>query len=375
MITQPRLERAALRGSLAALALVFAAAPAAGQAFGPEQAIQLTDVTGPAITTGDQVAGFFADPGPIRTMECPVAWGVRTAADAVFFQLDGGELRPVVGVGAEEMPVVTDRNVLRLLTADPRDRAAADAVVAGLARGNNRQAERAARRLVGEAHGLFNTLRRIDPLRPGVVAPTRLSRSVGAFNAFIDASDPAFLAQPSEEFIALHTVFNSLVIASIEHAGRPAEPDVVDARGLACAMLVERPEPPAEQAIEFCVLLDRDFRDVIGLVRPGVGDTMVIVDGVRRPFAEAYPEADRMPVPDWLVNQEPVTIGGVRYTQFGRARPVRPGELTFAGQAAGAEFFVPHGERAPVPPVIYFPIAPNCVVQPYQPVEAIRVRG
>jgi hypothetical protein len=381
MTTIPQYASPVRRRCLALLGLGLAVAvPAQGQHTGPGEAFLLTDVTGPAITTGDQVAAMFAEPGPIRTMDCPVAWGVRTAADAAFGQMGAGQLRAAVYRDRAEIGAAAQRTVLGMLTAEPRDRTAADAMLAALTPAHNRQAMRAARRLIAESHGLFNVVQRIDPLRPGAVGPTRLSKAVGAYNSFVDASSPAFLAQPPEELAALHAVLNQLVIASLENEGRVADPRVVDERGLACALLVERvpdlppPPTPVERAIEICVLLDRDFRFVTALLRPETGDTLVLVGGERRPFAEVYPEAARIPQPGWLLVGDPVTIGGVEYTRFGIPRIVRPGELTFAGQVDGVDYFVMPGERTPHS-VVYFAIAPACEVQPYRRTETIRVRG
>ncbi|CAN5715726.1 hypothetical protein BH23GEM6_BH23GEM6_24540 [soil metagenome] len=348
------------------------------QHTGPGEATFITDqAVGPAITTGDQLAGMFADPGPVRSMYCPVAWGIRTSADASFVQLQSAQLRPALFPGA----TITSRaqqNVLALLTAGPRDAAPVNALTSALAPAHNRQAERAARRLAIESRGLFTVLQQIDPLRPGAVGATRLSRTIGAYNSFVDASSTAFLAQPPEELTAIHAVLNSLVIASLEHADRPANVGVVDDRGLACALPAAPPVaavvPPVERAIEICLYIDRNFQIVTGLVRPTEGDTLVLVGGERRPFSEVYANANRFAQPAWLTVGDQVTIGTSQYNRFGVSRSVRPGELQHAGQIDGVDYFVMQGERG-APAVVYFPVAPDCEVQPYRAVTTIRVRG
>jgi len=92
---------------------------------------------------------------------------------------------------------------------------------------NNPGAAPAALRLVESARGLLRAVEAIDPLRPGRTAPTRLHESVGAWNDLVDASAPAFLAAPPDEFLALAAVIGRLDRAAIDvlrtnSAARPA---------------------------------------------------------------------------------------------------------------------------------------------------------
>jgi hypothetical protein len=358
----------------AALALLFAVAgPAAGQVMA------FTDVTGPVVTTGDQVAPLFMDPGPVRALDCPVAWGIRTTADVVAVDLMRGRLVPVALRPGTQLDPQAQQRVISLLTATRRDRGPAAEMIAILSQGQRPEAIRAARRLVDESRGLFNVVQALDPLRPDPAGATRLDRAVAAYNGFVDASSTGFLAGQPDELIALHAVLNSLVIASLEHEGRPADPRIVDERGLACAVLredpvVPPPPPPIEQAMLICIMLDRDFREVNALFRPATGDTMVIVDGQRLPLSQVYPDADRFTLAEWLIRRDSVTIGVTPYIPFGLSRTVRPGELARVGQVDGVDFYVQPGESTP-PAVVYFPVARGCEVQPYRAAETVRPRG
>jgi hypothetical protein len=338
-----------------------------------------TDVTGPAVTSGDQLAALFTEPGTIRSMFCPVAWGVRTAADRVQTRLTSATLQPALIVGGAEIGSTAQLVVLNLMLAEGRDRRATEPVLAALTAGNARSAQRPARRLVDEVRGLFHVVEDMDPLRPGERAPTRLSRVVGAYNALVDASSPEFLHDPPAEFTAIHAVLNYLVIGSLENEGRPEQRSIVDEAGLACAILfpavpvAEVPPPPVEQAIEICLWVDGDFRNVAAVRRPALGDTMVIVAGDRQLLSEVYPAATDVPSPPWVPSGEPVTVGTVEYQPFGVSRIVGPGEMSRRGQVEGYDYYALAAE--PSAPVIYFLAGPNCEVQPYRSVETIRVRG
>ena len=234
-----------------------------------------SDVTGPSVTSGDQLAPLFAEPGTVRSMACPVAWGVRTASDRVQVILTSGELRPSSTAVGGEIPTSAQRAVLTLLLRNEDDRSP-EAVYAALTNGNS-GAERQARRLVAEASGLLTVMNTLDPLRPGRAAPSQLARVTGAYNSFVDASGDAFISNPPAELLALHAVLDELVEASIQNEGRPANVADVDASGLACAGAAVAPPPvttvvvappPADQPFEMCVLVNGDFRIVAGLRTP-----------------------------------------------------------------------------------------------------------
>jgi hypothetical protein len=318
-----------------------------------------SDVAGPIVTSADQISPMFAEPGTAHTMSCPVAWGVRTAADRESYVHDGNLLRLVSNGGASRAT-----------------RAEADALLAALAPPQNRQATRAARSLIRETNGLLATVRRIDPASPGVTAATRLARSVSAYNEYVDVSDAVFLATPPVELTEIRALLNGLVIASLENHGRAADLRSVDAHGLACAGVTSLGTTPLvpvapERAIEICVVSDRTIRNVAALLQPETGDTLTLVAGERRRFTDVYPQPQ---VPRWLALREPVQINGSEYRPFGVSRVVRPGELSYAGAAGGAEYYVGAAEPT-APSLIYFAVGSDCHLQPYRDVSTIRVRG
>jgi len=341
-----------------------------------------SDVTGPAVTSGDQLAAMFTEPGTVLSMFCPVAWGVRTAGDATQARLASATLQPALQVVGDEIGSTAQLLVLNLLIAPAGERQVRAPVVAALTRNNDGAAERPARRLVEATHGLLAIVEEMDPLYPGEAVATRLSYAVGAYNALIDASSAGFLTSPPQELTALHAVLNQLVIASLENEGRPTEITVVDDAGLACAIpftppppaAPPAPPPPVEQAIEMCILVDGDFRDIAAIRRPESADTVVIVSGVRRPLLEVYPGATDVPTASWVPLGAAVTIGGAQYQPFGVSRTVDPGELTRRGELDGFDYYTTPNEPA-TPSVVYFVAGPECEVQPYRAAETIRVRG
>lgn len=337
-----------------------------------------SDVTGPAVTSGDQLAPLFAEPGTVRSMACPVAWGVRTASDRVQVMLASTSLAPPDAGVAGSINSAAQRNVLNLLTGAEAERDSDGPVLTALLV-NNAGAASQARRLVAEADGLLRVMETLDPLRPGRAAPTQLARVTAAYNAFVDASSDEFMTAPPGEMLALHAVLNELVSASIQNEGRPADPSSVDAAGLACAgaaapvvpVVVAAP-PPADRPFEMCVLMNGDFRIAAGLLT-AEGDSIALVDDRRVPFGSVYTAASDVPTASWVSRGEAVTIEGVRYQPFGVTRAVEPGETVRSGYHEGYAYFVGAGEADS--PVIYFVSGADCLVQPYRSVETIQVRG
>ncbi len=357
-----------------------------------------SDVTGPSVTSGDQVAPLFAEPGTVRSMGCSVAWGVRTASSQVRALLEASNLAPadvvstlargsepvfasaVTFSAAASLPAyitaAAQANVLNLLGAGAEDHGEAPVLAALLT--NNAGAARQARRLVSEARGLLAVMESLDPLQPGREGPTQLVRVTGAYNAFLDASADGFVASPPGELVALHAALGEMVSASIRNEGRPDDPNVVDASGLACAGMappivpVKVPPPPADRPFEMCVLVNGDFRIAAGLVTPA-GDSLALVNDRRVSFASVYTAASDVPTPTWVSRGDSVTIDGVRYQPFGVSRTVQPGDVTRRGYHDGHEYFGASGETGS--PVIYFVSGAGCLVQPYRSVETIQVRG
>lgn len=337
-----------------------------------------SDVTGPAVTSGDQVAPLFSEPGTIFSMICPVAWGVGNAGDRVQTQLASAQQQPVVRFAGREATSTAQIRVLSLMTRGAGD-AEVSAIVTALTANNDRSAQRPARRLANSLKSLLTDVERMDPKDPGKLVPTRLNSAVTAFNDFIEESSPEFLTNPPDEMTTIHSVLNDLVIASLENEDRRIDPTVVDNAGRACAVLLPPPAPappppPVEQAMSMCVLDGNEFRNIAAIRRPEIGDTVVILNGDRQPLASVYPMATEVPSPPWVPLAEPVTIGQVEYQPFGVSRRVNPGELEYRGEHMGYAFFTERGEpdRARV---LYFLAGPECEVQPYRSVETIRVRG
>ena len=358
--------------ALAAAALLWAAAPAEAQrVVDGFLRVNQSDVTGPAVTSGDQL-NF--EPGTVQSVSCAAAWGIRTEGRKVDEALYRLVLAPA-DTPARVLWEGAQRDVARLLAGGPGARAAGRSVAAALSPASNRGARGEARRLVVRLEGLLGAVGRMDPRDPGRGAPTRLYESVGAWDDFVDASSAPFLAAPPDEMLAIQAVLARLDRAAIEHAARDGDTEAVDAFGLACA---PPPAPVAVEEIPFevCVLAEGDFRWARGLFVPATGDSLAEAGGARRPFAEAYPgrEGYAAGLP-WFARDTPVVVGGREYRQWGMSRVVTPGELAPSGTHRGVPVFVAPGERTP-PDVIYLPFRPGCEVQPYRrSAEYRRVRG
>jgi hypothetical protein len=137
------------------------------------------------------------------------------------------------------------------------------------------------------------------------------------------------------------------------------------------------PPPPAERAITVCVIVDGQIQQVQAVFRPDAGDTLVMVDGTRRPFRELHPVTapNYAAGATWFVAAEPVTFGGRRYDRFGLPRVITPAELRRVGEFQGVPVFA--ATDAPAQPeVVYVPVRTGCEFQAYQLQEVTRrVRG
>jgi hypothetical protein len=355
----------------AAVLLALPGSAAAQRVVAGFPRINQSDVTGPALTSGDQL-NF--EPGTVQSISCAAAWGVRTEGrkvDETLYRLT----LATVDSPARVLWEGAQRDVALLLAGGPAARDAAARVEAALAPPSNRGARHEARRLVARLDGLLAAVGRMDPADPGRGAPTRLYEAVGAWDEYLDVSSGAYLAAPPDEMLAIRAVLSRLDHAAIEHAARDGDTEVVDAFGLACAP----PPLPAvveERPFEVCALSAGDFRAVHGVFLPATGDSLVEVEGVRRPLSEVYPDRDGYAVgASWFGRDRPITVGGREYRQWGMSRVVRLGELVPAGEIQGVRFFVMPGEATP-PDVIYLPFRSGCEVQPYRrAAEYRRVRG
>jgi hypothetical protein len=362
----------------AAAALLLCADAAAAQRVVQGFArINQSDVTGPALTSGDQLLFEF---GTVQSVSCAAAWGLRTEGRELDQEMYSLTLGTVDGSGRVVWEAA-QRDVARLLAGGREGRLAGRTVLRALTppRNADLRARRAAGELVERLEGLLAEVGRMDPRDPGRGAPTRLYGAVGAWDEFVDASTPAFLADPTDEMLAIQAVLSRLTYAAIRHAARDGDAYRADAFGLACApVLPVAVEVPVVEELPFdlCVLSGGDFRSVAGVHLPATGDSLVEVDGVRRPLREAYPDRDgyAMGAP-WFGRDLPITVGGREYRQWGMSRVVRPGDLVPLTEHRGVRIFMVPGERVPAD-VVYVPFRSGCEVQPYRRAAEIhRVRG
>lgn len=140
---------------------------------------------------------------------------------------------------------------------------------------------------------------------------------------------------------------------------------------------VTPPPPVVENPIRVCVIQGTALTDVDAIYVPSRGDTLVVVNGVRRPFAEVYPAVAPQYAASatWYVNNDRFTFMNRNYVKFGLTRVISPNELTRIGETQGVGVYAQPGMATP-PDVIFVPVRPGCEFQPYQyePVSR-RVRG
>lgn len=327
--------------------------------------VDQSDVSGPSVTSGD-LAGAFAEPGTVQNVTCPVAWGIRNAEFAVLERFDAARTDR-----AATTPLET------LLTSEDAD--AAESAVAAALGDRNRGARGEARRLASAMEGLFYVLDDMDPRSPGTAGPTQIHLAVGRFNEFVRASSSEFLSAPPEEFTAIRTILSELAAGAMENEGREALPDIVDARGLACAPAVATytTVAPPERQIQICVLTrPGDFAWIAASVDPTTGDTTVSVDGQRLAFSATQPaRGAHAGDAEWRLGQQEIEFGGARYLTYGLYRGVQPEDVRRVGEYEGVPVYILQGEEEPAE-YIYIPVSGGCEVQPYRRAEEVRrVRG
>lgn len=332
--------------------------------------IDQSDVTGPSVTSSDLANTAFGEPGTVQNIECAVGWGLRDAtysATQRFASASGGS-----GTALDNLQSV----LLDDAGADP----AAAALTSGLT-ANNAGARRPAARLVSELEGLFAELQEMDPRSAGATAATQIHLAVGHFNDLVDASSPAFLASPPEEFTAIRSVLAELVEGAAENEGRVGDPNHVDDRGFACAPVVTPAVTvtvaPAERPIEICMLRPTgEFEWVAAMYAPETGDTTVTVAGDRRPLTASFPERGRNAAgASWMLTQQEIDYNGSKYLPYGLPRTVEPEHVRRVGEHQGVSVFTLRDEAATAE-FIYFPVSEGCEVQPFRRAEQVRqVRG
>jgi hypothetical protein len=115
--------------------------------------------------------------------------------------------------------------------------------------------------------------------------------------------------------------------------------------------------------IRICVLQNGNLQEVRVRYNTQTGDTTV----AGRPFSEVFP-----PDPPgyaagarWMILNEPIPFRGRRYVKYGRARVLGAREVERTGEYQGTPLFREAGESGD-PIVLYVPVLPGCVFQPYQ---------
>jgi len=168
-----------------AVGLALMSAPATAQTHNQ------SDVTGPNVTSS-AIAGV----GTVAAEASPaVAAAVATAGTAVTAQLSSGTLSATTPDGATvTIPPAVQGALAGILAGG----AAPPEFVAGLAAGG-----------AGSASEL------VEALATLVSSPAtgQFAAAVGHFNALVVGADPAFLASPTPEFLAVHSVLSQLVAA------------------------------------------------------------------------------------------------------------------------------------------------------------------
>lgn len=364
----------AMAGASGALALTLLLAPTgAAQTVNSSGNANITDVSGTIITTGDLVSGMFAgNPGPVQTFFCAAATGVRNEALAMTRELERGEFWIARrNPGTVLLPDPTRATLLAVVAGGEGRRAGAGELAEALAPAGNdaRSTRRAARDLSRAMEGLLATVSDMDPERPGYRGPTHLTRAVAHFNTYVNQSSAEYLQNPSDEFLAVQAILSRLVIAALEYESRP------DGCGWAPppppVPTTPPPPPVVERLTAVCLMVDDELREVPTIVIPATGDSLVVVEGERKPLSEVYPPRRYAPGAELAESDASVELEGRTYLKFGLPRAARPGEMVRRGEFDGVGlFFEP---RAPMPPeILYVPVGPACVVQPYQRQEVVR---
>jgi hypothetical protein len=135
-------------------------------------------------------------------------------------------------------------------------------------------------------------------------------------------------------------------------------------------------EPPAEQAIRVCILEGGQLREVDAMVNPTTGDTMAVMAGERRRFADAYPATTGYAGgADFFVQDRPLRFNNRNYVRFGLTRIIPATDVRRVADFQGTTVFAETGANMQNPDVLYVLVRPGCEFQPYQRETVTRVRG
>lgn len=209
-----------------------------------------------------------------------------------------------------------------------------------------------------------------------------LAQSVGLFGELavhgydspvhtVDEDDPAFAQSFAEDRFA----FTPRAVVGLKFAFGDLAPEVVPVP----VAPAPRPAPapaPAEERIRVCVVEGTTLTEVDALYLPAEGDTVVMRNGMRRDFADAYPTVapSYAAGESWFLADDAVRVQNREYVKFGVPRIVPPTQLTRVADHNGVGLYAETGTSAPYQ-VLYIPLRPGCQFQPYQMREQIRVRG
>ncbi|HEX2211555.1 MAG TPA: hypothetical protein VHG93_27965, partial [Longimicrobium sp.] len=211
-----------------------------------------------------------------------------------------------------------------------------------------------------------------DPARPGVAAPTRIAAAISAFDDYLDASSSAFLADPSDELLAVHAVLTRLVNGGIENHGRPETRAVPGSGGLACAVAGVHKEVPLtgrdsstddeRRPFAMCTVAESGPVQVYGLITSS-GDSLAIVEGEERMLRDAYPAVPTATELAWYHAGANITVGRDGYGKWSGIRELVPGSVALFGRYEGVNVYAAPG--VPRPGSVYVPVG-GCGFQEYR---------
>lgn len=123
------------------------------------------------------------------------------------------------------------------------------------------------------------------------------------------------------------------------------EPEVVAVAPAPPAPPAPAPEPePVEESIMVCVVEENDVRMVEAIYLPEEGDTLVVVNGTRRPLSATLPRVMMADDADWFVAGEPLQLElapamTLEYTTWQSGRVIPADDLAYLGSVRGLPVF------------------------------------
>jgi hypothetical protein len=123
------------------------------------------------------------------------------------------------------------------------------------------------------------------------------------------------------------------------------------------------PPPAADGDLRTCVVKNGTMSNVEIETDPHTGDTTV----AGRPFREVYPLTAEYAAPArWYNRGEPVVFAGLRMVRYGLPRALNVGDVVPVGTFRGVTVFTEPAMDRRRPEVIYLPLEPGCMFQPFQ---------